>query len=281
MVKKKYLYLIVSLIIIIAILLFLFSKCRELLSAQSVKVAIIQSDKTICENYSISDKLFYYELWTCFNLHPWRHVNIEEYIDLSYPMVGLSIYTNKETWIAYSNGYIIKDSKVYRTTLPVEKLENIINNNIVLDRAGSSFPCLYDIAKINSQWNATLLSESEPVKITDFEADITSVTDDTFSLELYNPNSFEVSFDPQISIQVFLDNKWYDIPNNNPMFSIPPVVYGLSSGEIKRLEYSLNDIKELFHLYGLPHGRYRIEICCCYYYFEERFTLSFLEGDFQ
>jgi len=113
-------------------------------------------------------------------------------------------------------------------------------------------PCASLVAKTDSGWNKSFLSEAEPMTAPEgITMELVSRSDDAIVARFSNNSGEEWTYGLSYRVQVCLDGSWYNVPAEQE-YAIISIAMMLPDGKTQEESYNLS-------FYGqLPSGHYRL-----------------------
>lgn len=179
------------------------------------------------------------------------NLNMEE---LEGPMYGISIGRTDgyEFGMTWWDGYcFLGDDVVYKVEIDFAKIKEEYSWQDQDEYSLLSMPNLYQMVTMDDGWNQKLLPKSEELQSNGLLLTLKELKGNQITVNLSNSSKEELYYGEYWSLQVLLDDTWYQIPVKEN-WGFNGIAYILPAGGEAEKTYDLK-------LYGdLPEGTYRL-----------------------
>lgn len=176
------------------------------------------------------------------NKLPVRKVKEGTKIDYEQPLYGIQVNDGEyNLYISWQDGIWFDDQgDFYQVDLNVEEIIDKFTWDRILDWSGNLIRNRYNRALFGGEWQRELLEPAKDLSNKRLELVMESLEDRIIAVRLVNPFDSTVTYGRSYSIQVKLDEQWYDVPcklESLGFFLIPYSIGGLSN-ELLRFDLS-------------------------------------------
>lgn len=189
------------------------------------------------------------------------NLNMEE---LDGPMYGISIgrRDGMEFGMTCWDGYcFLGDDAVYKVDIDFAKIKEEYSWQDLDEYSLLSMPNLYQMVTMDGSWNQYLLPKSQELHSNGLSLTMKELKGNQITVNISNPTSEELYYGEYWSLQVLLEDTWYQIPTKENWGFID-IAYILPANGEDEKTYDLS-------LYGdLPEGTYRLIVQGAYMEFD-------------